>query len=161
MRAVGEQMESEFGLMTLNTVRPLDPITLPKEGGTDKLATRAWLDSAIMIYDENPSRRKGHRSITLSFDPHPPSSVYFHLLTPTLHKPTRLSVLLRPPLRSRIATATDIMSIQQRSKSAPQLSASLAFQNAGEDKPCKATVLCPLSDHTSDLEATRRTVRFV
>ena len=52
MHAVGEQMESEFGLMTLNTVRPLDLITFA-EGGRNGI--RIWVDSAIMIDDENPS----------------------------------------------------------------------------------------------------------
>jgi len=132
MRVVGEQMENEFGLMTLNTVRPLDPIALPKEGGTDRLATRAWLDLAIMI-DENPSRMKGHRSIMLSFGPHPPLSVYFKC----------------------------------RSNNVPDLSPALRLPHVpklrqGHDPVPEATVLCSLPDHhTTDLEATRRTVRFV
>jgi len=59
------------------------------------------------------------------------------------------------------------MSIQQHSKSAPQLSASLTFQNSDENttlyKKLQSFVhLQPLPDHhTADLEATRRTVRFV
>ena len=59
------------------------------------------------------------------------------------------------------------MSIQQHSKSAPQLSASLTFQNSGEDttlyKKLQSFVhFQPLPyHHTADLEATRRTVSFV
>ena len=61
MCAVSEQMEGWFGL------------------------DREHLDSAIMTNDENPSRGKGHCSITLSFSL--PSSIV-RLLSPIHTDPT-------------------------------------------------------------------------
>jgi len=94
-----------------------------------------------MVDDENPSRGKGHWSITLNFGP--PSSIV-RLLSHTHTDPTQTHTTLhtlRPPLRSRIATATDI---KCRSNNVPNLLPS--FPPPSPSKTQARTRPCTRSD---------------
>ena len=141
MCAIGEQIESEFGLMTLNTVQPLDYIALAEGGRNRHWSTTLSFGPPIL-----------RRPFTLTYSHQPCINLHdspYFCIHPYVHESRLPQTLNVDPTTAQICPSA------LRLPRLPKL-------RRGHDPVQETTVLCPLADHhTTDLEVTRRMVRFV